>query len=252
MTQVPQATHAQRLSEGRAPAPFRMLCLPFAGGRADAYRRWGREFDGLAEVWGVDLPGRYSRAGEPMVVDVPTAVDDLAAEATALLDRPLILFGHSMGGWLAFEVALRLESAGRAVALVVISGTRGVYDPRLQEMGGTLDDDLLVAKLRQWGGVQPVLLEEPEVLGALLPTLRADLLLGGQYHGPAARLDAPVMALAGADDPTAPPPSAARWADCSLNWRGLTVVPGDHFFLFSNEALVLKMLRGAMLYHAAR
>ncbi|WP_280264686.1 alpha/beta hydrolase [Nocardia wallacei] len=112
-------------------APVRMLVVHGAGGHA-------------AMLW--PLAGRAAGAGvEVMVVDLPlygdTAVSDPAAvryddwvellcdlvRAETTADRrPLVLFGASMGGMLAYEAAART----RAVAHVVATCLLDPRDPR--------------------------------------------------------------------------------------------------------------------------
>ena len=123
----------------------RLLCLPYAGGRADGYRRWIGDLAGIAEVWAADLPGRHRRAGEPLVTDPDAVVAGIATDAHALLDRPLAVFGHSMGALLAFEVVRELERRGGDILALIVSGcpaphlraTRTSRGPRTDgELGG--------------------------------------------------------------------------------------------------------------------
>lgn len=85
------------------------------------------------------------------------------------------------------------------------------------------------------------------MLEVILPCLRADMILSNSCrrdYPPTAddRLDIPIIALAGADDP------AIHWPDCQ-RWRGWTdaasvahLVPGGHFFPFEQPAAVLDHL----------
>src|SRR5689334_10708959 len=89
-------------------ARVRLLCIPHAGGGPAFFARWIAELSPAAEVCLVHLPGRESRFGEPPVDDLDHIAARVATEANELNDRPLALFGHSMGAVLAYEVAQRL------------------------------------------------------------------------------------------------------------------------------------------------
>lgn len=215
----------------------RLLCLPHAGGRGDAYRRWVADADGALELWTTDLPGRHTRAHEPLVADPDAVVAELAARASALLDRPLAVFGHSMGALLGFELVRALEDAGCAPAALFVSacpapGTRTREEPHET-------DAQLVALLRRWGGTPEELLAEPEFLDVALPPLRADLALLERYVPPAGGVRAPLTAFAAVEDTVAPPESMRAWATRSTRWRGLRIVPGGHFFLHASWEAVL-------------
>lgn len=91
-------------------ARTRVLCFPHAGGGTATYRSWAPLASEL-EVWAVALPGREHRFGEPATSSVRERVariaDDCLEELGAAL--PVVLFGHSMGALLAFEVARELR-----------------------------------------------------------------------------------------------------------------------------------------------
>ncbi|WP_245706769.1 alpha/beta fold hydrolase [Austwickia chelonae] len=96
----------------------RPLLILVHGTRFDA-RQW-RGYDTLvpdAELLPIDLPGHGSRAGDPWdsaaALDV---VDD--AVRTAGPDRPIVLAGHSLGGYVATTYAHRHPD--RLAALVLV------------------------------------------------------------------------------------------------------------------------------------
>src|SRR5256885_7567034 len=86
-----------------ATASHSLYCFPFAGGSSNFYADWVGDFTGPVELVPVQLPGRGARMSERPATDITK----LAAEvATVIADQPteVLLFGHSMGAILAFEV----------------------------------------------------------------------------------------------------------------------------------------------------
>ena len=159
------------------------------------------------------------------------------------LDVPCALFGHSMGALIAFELAreLRRQDLPSTVHLFV-SGRGAPERSRLRHPSSELGADQLLARLRSMGGTPPAMLEDPELMELVLPTLRADLTLCDTYV-PAAEdpLECPITAFGGAQ---------ARGAGKDLRtWRRHTRGPfrtrmfrGGHFFLQSARPKLLKVI----------
>jgi pyochelin biosynthetic protein PchC len=214
----------------------RLLCFPHAGGGAGFYRPFAEAFPPGVDVQVVQYPGRETRAGEPLVDDMD-ALADAAAEAVApLLDRPLAVFGHSMGASLAYEVVRRLETAGFRPDLLFVSARQAPAVHRDISVHD-LDDEAFVQVLRTTGGTPPALLDNPEMRDYLLPILRNDYRLIERYRpAPGPRLRTGIVAIAAADDATVTPEETVRWADVTSGGFAHVAFPGDHFYLLRHAA----------------
>jgi surfactin synthase thioesterase subunit len=248
MTQaVPQAAGSVLWRLSSASDAPRLLCLHHAGGNGAFYLSWAADLAETCEVWTVNLPGRRGRVLEPLITDLDTLVAELADAAEALLDRPLAIFGHSMGALLAYEVARELRRRGcPPLSALVVSACRAAQlRPELEPV--PRDDAELAGLLRSWGGTPPELLQDEEFLGVVLPPFRADLMLCDAYrYRPGPRLDTPLTALAAADDDVAPVRDVAAWSEYSARWRGIHVLPGGHFYLVQARRLVLDIVMRAV------
>ncbi len=105
----------QKGRRGTAP----MICLPGAGGNAISFVSLAAA---LGEEW-------FVYGGQPRGLDgldVPHSTVPAAARAYLRAleencpDGPVHLLGHSFGGWVAFEMALRLRAAGREVVSLTL------------------------------------------------------------------------------------------------------------------------------------
>src|SRR5687767_2786944 len=113
MSTVPQkraATPWFSCARPDAHAKVRLFCFPYAGGGASIYRGWENYLPPGVEVWPVQPPGRGSRFKEPAIPSMDDLVAAVAAAMEPFLDRPIALFGHSVGAMASFELAHLLAS----------------------------------------------------------------------------------------------------------------------------------------------
>jgi surfactin synthase thioesterase subunit len=166
-------------------ARARLLCLPFAGGGADFYRGWSDWLPPDLEMWPVQPPGRGARMMERPLDDLAAMVHSIAEAVTPLLnDLPVIVFGHSMGALLAFELAHELAArSAPAPKLLILSG-RPAPAWRLPRIRHVMTDAELFEELRSFAGTPAEALNDPELMELMLPTIRADFKLVETYRQP--------------------------------------------------------------------
>ncbi|MFM9432997.1 surfactin synthase thioesterase subunit [Janthinobacterium sp. CG_23.3] len=214
-------------------ASITLLCLPNAGASATMYLRWRRLLPAWIGLTPMELPGRGVRSGEALVQDYDTLLAQLCDEYLRLPPRPYALFGHSMGGLLAYGMARRLRQlgGGRAPRALLVSASAApscrdtlVFTPD--------DDQALVAELRRQGGTPEAVFDSGELMQMILPTMRADYRVCASFCFDAAAppLDMPLWVMAGRNDRyTAPQMQAWRreaGSDFGLEWYD-----GGHFYL---------------------
>ncbi len=218
--------------QAQPTAPVQLFCLPYAGGGAGAYRDWPQEVGPAAQVHALQLPGRERRIRESPVFSVTDVADAIAGA----VDRPFALYGHSMGGWLAYEVVRELRATGNPLPVALFTGAcRAPQSPIPEVFAGLsrLDDEELIRRLTGAGGIIPAaVLADPVMLQVLLPVLRADLAWVDDYfYQPSAPLPVALHAFHGRTD------EAVTGAD-TAGWRAQTAAAftrrefdAGHFFL---------------------
>nr|BFE70487.1 hypothetical protein GCM10020092_037880 [Actinoplanes digitatis] len=155
--------------------PTVLICLPFAGAGASFFRKWRRSAPAGLTILAVQLPGREERFAEPAHTDVGSAAAALCPALVPQLDGAgrVVLFGHSLGAELAYELTWRLVERGVAVDRLVVSGAPGPRDRGFERVGH-LDDDGFIDGLRRVTGYVHGALDHPGMREIVLPVLRAD------------------------------------------------------------------------------
>lgn len=229
-------------------ATINLLCFPYAGGGASAYRDWQAAWPERIEVCSLELPGRETRFSDPLRTDLGALAAEIAELIEPLWERPLAFFGHSMGAHLAFETARIAGSRGHSLRLLCASGARAPSIPRRTPELHALPHAEFVAQLSELGGTPSEVLAEPELLELLVPILRADCALTERHVSqPGAKLAAPILALGGRDDPHVTLEELAAWQTQTSSAYREHVFAGNHFFLHTSKKEVLGVLGTELL-----
>ncbi|NBM16042.1 thioesterase II family protein [Streptomyces sp. GC420] len=226
-----QATWFRRFAEPRPDAP-RLICFPHAGGAASAYAPWSRRLSGMFDVVSVQYPGRQDRRSEPPAAGIL----DLAARIADGLGqgdhRPYAFFGHSMGALVAYETTRILQSRSAPAPVRLFLSGRGAPGTTPDRHDHTRGDAAILAAVRNLGGTDASVLDDPELVDMVMPALRADYGALAAYRweaGPV--LNVPVTVLVGDSDPVVPVASVAGWARQTRQDNEVLVFGGGHFYL---------------------
>lgn len=224
---------------------LRLVCLPHAGGAASYFRDWSKRLREGVELWAVQYPGRENRLGDPLPADMDSLVDDVTEGIRGLLDRPVVIFGHSMGALVGYEVAQRLTGAGEhdAVRRLVVSGSAAPHLARPypgQENASLLSDEQLVQAVKRFGVDGLQLLDDADMRSVLLPAIRNDYRLVQSFIAePRDVMDVEVTALVGREDSFVDAEEARAWSSVTNSQFSFRAFPGGHFYLtqFRDEVL---------------
>jgi pyochelin biosynthetic protein PchC len=229
------------------PAPqagTRLICFPHAGGSASYYFPVSRALSPTVDVLAIQYPGRQDRRTERCVEDIRELADLVVAELAEWTDRPIMLFGHSLGATLAFEVALRLQDRGVTPLGLFASGRRAPSCHRAESVHLS-DDDHLVDTLKRMSGTDSRTLGDEEMLRLILPAVRSDYKAAETYrYQPSPRLRCPVVALIGDDDPEVTVDEARAWREHTSAEFAMKVFSGGHFYLNEHAAGVMSEITG--------
>eukprot|EP00957_Ditylum_brightwellii_P210464 15364998-Ditylum_brightwellii.AAC.1 len=251
---------------------MKLVCFPWAGGSSALYSPWksahGDVHSTLAnhfgsEIYALDYPGRATRFGEETIHDMSALVEDLlktynkvffrgnSSRKNCVEDDGLILFGHSFGALVAFEIAKHLsiqKAKGQAkccpILAVFVSASKPPHHPELV----TTSVSMLGAKdicnyfATKGNPVSPLIVENEELLSLFLQNVRADYSCMESYKISDYILqDIPLFVAGGRLDPGISLDDLNGWTqhssrpmDKKTNFR---IYDHGHFFLNDKETM---------------
>jgi medium-chain acyl-[acyl-carrier-protein] hydrolase len=232
------------VKEPKPHAELRLFCLPYAGGSASIYRSWQGVAPRHIQVCALELPGRGRLMRQPPFMRIAPLIRAIGNSIEAAPDRPFALFGHSMGGLIAFELARSLRERGAPEpAHLFVSATAAPSTPATGQKFAVATDAELKKKLRDLNGTPEELLENEELMALLLPMFRADFSVLENYeYREEPPLAVPITVFAGRSDAIVQPSDLPGWRRQSTGGTRLHFFPGDHFFVHSASTDVMKAI----------
>nr|WGN98071.1 Agt21 [Streptomyces argenteolus] len=268
---------AEAAGPGRATAPAgwlrvlrpaaaepraRVLCVSGMGGTTGGHLSLAAHLAADVELVGVQMPGRETRTAEVPATDMMAVADQVVAALAepGWLGLPLVLYGHSQGSWLCWEVAHRLaHRPGVApVALLPVCGLPPMARPteglsRLAELITDRDEapDPAEAAPVLAGVLPPEVLDDEELLADYLVRLRSDVELAENHRSvlrgftrPA--LDIPVFPVEGSADPVLPRGSMEVWSPLTTGEFAMRAIEGTHSAPLDNPAALAAEITRAL------
>lgn len=229
----------------RPNAAMRLICFHDAGGSSSLFDEWDNLLPDF-EIFCVQLPGRGDLYNEkPYTTFDSFVLNYLPKIRTAIGDKPFLLFGHSMGGLLAFETARRLQQSHKLNALgLIITGTPCLRDFVnhfvINIIESKLNDAQLAALLPN---AQHIDLSNEHHL-KMIQTLRADfeLIYSYQYQN-FDKLTAGILAINAKQDDRVNQTDVAKWSSETSGEFKLALCEGEHHFVYQQKAFVCEEIK---------
>jgi medium-chain acyl-[acyl-carrier-protein] hydrolase len=229
---------------------IKLFCLPYAGGSAEVYRKWNRYLQKTIALEPLELSGRGKRAGEPFYESLGEAVADINQLIKQQFDgAPYAIFGHSMGGIIAYELYQKLQAEKEQLPIhMFFSGRRAPGLLKDNEVIHLLPDAELIAELKELGGTPPELLDNPDLLYHFLPIIRADFKIVEtfDFSSQTSKLDCNITVFNGKDDDITFG-ELVEWRNFTTRECKIQIFPGGHFFINDYQKEIATIINQTLL-----
>lgn len=233
----------EKISTSETQEDINFLCIPYAGGGASTYYNWQKKLNPQIGLYAVQLPGRENRIMDTPYRSIKDVIPDLLQEMDEVAQKPYILFGHSMGAKVAYELEKAMESNGRTGLELIVSGSRAPCIPEPKPICHLQDEDFL-KELYRFEGTPVEILQNEEMMRFFTPLLRADFTMDEEYCDYSKeKVNCPITAFCGKNDAEAKEEDMRLWAIYS-DFFSMEVFEGNHFFIKSESIRILQKING--------
>ena len=211
---------------------LRLFCFPYSGGAAHIFSKWPQRLPHDIEVVAIQPPGRSSRFTEPLLSNIQPMVEGAFDAIRTKLDRPFALFGHSVGGAVAFEICRKMEAEGLFPEVLIPSGRNAPHVKMKKKQLHLLSEAEFTEEIKTFNGTPEAVLENPELMELMIPILKADFTISETYvyqAGP--KLQTPIRAIGGQTDTHVKSEGIEGWQQYTRGLFQSNIVEGDHFFI---------------------
>ncbi|MGB5932862.1 MAG: alpha/beta hydrolase [Anaerolineae bacterium] len=211
--------------------------LLFLHGAGGTHRHWGKQIRGLREATlaCLDLPGHGRSKGEGRQTIEEYA--DLVAEfmAALVLESPTVV-GHSMGGAIALDLALRYGDRLGGLVLVGTGARLRVMPSLLEGLKGEFESTVDLLCRYAYGpsaSEEMVRLGREEILAVGPEVLRGDFLACDRFDvmGRLGEVRLPTLVICGEEDQLTPPKYSQFLVDHIQGARLVTIPEAGHMVM---------------------
>jgi len=206
--------------------------------------KWAKDLDPRIELHPVELAGRGKRRGEAPFTQFLDVINDVIPYITTRIaeeEVPYILFGHSMGAIIAYELALRLSQGKFAKRLsgLIVSGKNAPHF--IEPIVHSTKTEGFKEDLLDLGGFPKEL--EP-VFQLFTPLINADLSLLQTYKVQKNTLGCPLHAFFGTEDKLMKEDEVKQWQYYCKEKDDFKLYSfkGGHFFIQEVNVMVINVI----------
>jgi medium-chain acyl-[acyl-carrier-protein] hydrolase len=206
---------------------------------------WKLHINETIVVYPVDLSGRGQRFGTPLNENMTEAVNDIFSRIENLLDESeYAFFGHSLGCWIAYELALKIQATRHRQPRHIFLAAKeaphcGGKKPKLH----TLPMDLFKKEIIDLGGTRKEIYQNDDVFNIFLPIIRSDYKLAETYSPKekCKKLQCDLTVLYGKKD-SIELEWLMGWNNYLRNEIRIYPFEGGHFFIFDELQKVIRIV----------
>ena len=223
----------------------------FSGGSASYFRKWENDLFKQVNIFALQMPGREGRFDEQFILSMDDLIPIVYDAFPKNLSSPSILFGHSLGALIAFELARVINintNTNVDLRRIIVSACQAPDIPLTRKLMHNLSYNDLLYEIKKYNGIPEELFEEKEFLfDVVLPILRADFTISDLYkYKPGAKIKSKITAIGGREDNTFEISNMLKWDKHTDNFDH-KYFDGDHFFINSSYREVIDFINNIFI-----
>ena len=193
------------------------------------YDAWEIEGYNLVRI---EYSGHGFRFKEPLISEFPQMLEDIISSMNVSNDDEYILFGHSMGGLLAWMLAHEMKRRGlKEPERIIISGCEPPDTINTRLFHKYTDYDEVVEYVRHFNRFSEKRIKSEVFVKFFFPIIQNDFRLVSSYqYKETEALDIPMDVIYSKDDSIMRCDTMEGWKKFSSDVE-FYVVEGDHFFI---------------------
>lgn len=220
---------------------IKIIMFPYAGSIGYAYQKMICYFDkSKYMIYMIDLNGRGERVDYDSYITWDQLIEDVFKRVEEIINidnNDYILFGHSMGAKIAYDVYLKIkENVIKPPLCIVFSGCKthdvmGEYDELLKLSQKNFEREYI-----NLGGIPEEVLRDKDFKNYIFQVIREDLQLLIQYKPKSQKITDRVIVLNGSNDESS---SISDWRHLckKITYK---MYSGNHFFIFQHPKMVVR------------
>ncbi|WP_154117326.1 thioesterase II family protein [Paenibacillus monticola] len=229
---------------------IKLFCIPYAGGSAVIYHSWKTYLNEQIELIPLELPGRGTKAKQPLqrnVQEIVAGLYDIVKESLKC-DEDYAIFGHSMGSTIAFELYHELIKNGfhQPVHFFVSAGRSP--DSIKEKIVHNLPEEEFKQVILEYGASSSIIFENEELRSFFVPILRADFEVIENYTSLERnrKIGCGMTAFYGSEDTGIKRTQMGEWKIHASGLWKIHCIPGGHFFIKESPKQVVAIVNEAI------
>lgn len=225
---------------------IKLFCFPYAGGSSVMYHQWKPFLQDEIELRPIELAGRGKRIIENPYNDIKDAVEDVFELIYKEVQQsPYMLFGHSMGAMIAYELAQKIREKGLPKPIHMFFSGKGAPNVHRSDEKEyhLLDDSSFKKEVIELGGTPPEFFEHPELMELFLPLLKNDFRIAETHKltEPIKEFDQDITVLLGKEDDLNAE-QCEEWVKHTTEFCYFHHFPGGHFFINDEKKAIVRII----------
>lgn len=225
---------------------YKLFCIPYAGAGATIFSRWQKLMGKEIDILPVQLPGRENRIDEPCVKDAKELANMILDGIRNELGEHFSIFGHSMGGIIAYELTILIEKKLQLSPDILFMSATTLQKRPQNKFVSNITDEELGQYLARTGGTSLELLDSDIFRETYFPIIRNDYGLVEKYECDYQMTSARVRAFASKDDCEIDYRETENIKMVSKDFK-ISYFEGGHFYIQSDTAELIKKIKKEIL-----